>query len=81
MVERTTRRVLLLYLPAGRDAYLAGQAVRQAIIARPAGLARGWPQAQVVMVRALPDPDLVEQRAVNRGLLVVPDPGGDEHGR
>jgi Glyoxalase-like domain len=31
--------------------------------------------------RALPDPDLVEQRAaVRRGLLVVPDPGGDEHG-
>src|SRR5215471_10495168 len=38
-------------------------------------------QTRVVMLRALPDPDLVEQRAVNRGFLVVPGSGGDEHGR
>jgi hypothetical protein len=30
----------LLYLPAGRDTHLAGQATRQAIITWPAGLAR-----------------------------------------
>jgi len=59
-----------LCLATGRDAYLAGRA----IIRRAAG-------PRVVMLRALPDPDLVEQRAVNRGFLVVPDPGGDEHGR
>jgi len=28
LVESATRCVLLLYLPAGRDAYLAGQAMR-----------------------------------------------------
>ncbi len=28
----------------------------------------------------LPDPDLVEQRPVEGGCLVVVDPGGDEHG-
>ena len=33
-------------------------------------------------VTRLSDPDLVEQRAVViGGLLVVPDPGGDEHRR
>ena len=39
LVERTTRYVLLLHLP-GRDAHLAGQAMRQAITALPAELAR-----------------------------------------
>jgi hypothetical protein len=35
-----------------------------------------------VWERALPDPDLVEQRAgVRRGFLIVPDPGGEEHSR
>jgi len=40
LVERTTRYVMLLHLPQGRDAHLAGQAMRQAITALPAGLAR-----------------------------------------
>jgi transposase, IS30 family len=41
LAERTTRYVLLLlHLPHGRDAHLVEQAMRQAIIALPAGLAR-----------------------------------------
>ena len=40
LAERTTRYVMLLHLPQGRDAHLAGQAIRQAITALPAGLAR-----------------------------------------
>jgi len=41
LVERTTRYVLLLlHLPHGRDAHLAEQAMRQAITALPAQLAR-----------------------------------------
>jgi IS30 family transposase len=40
LAERTTRYVLLLHLPGGRDAHLVEQAMRQAIIALPAGLAR-----------------------------------------
>jgi len=40
LVERTTRYVMLLHLPGGRDAYLIEQAMRQAITALPAGLAR-----------------------------------------
>jgi IS30 family transposase len=40
LVERTTRYVLLLHLPEGRDAHLAGQAMREAIGTLPAELAR-----------------------------------------
>jgi len=40
LVERATRYVMLLHLPGGRDAYLIEQAMRQAITALPAGLAR-----------------------------------------
>ena len=40
LVERTTRYVLLLHLPGGRDAHLAGQAMREAIGTLPAELAR-----------------------------------------
>jgi IS30 family transposase len=40
LVERTTRYVLLLHLPHGRDAHLVEQAMRQAITALPAGLTR-----------------------------------------
>jgi IS30 family transposase len=40
LVERTTRYLMLLHLPDGRDARLAGQAMRQAITALPADLAR-----------------------------------------
>src|ERR1700758_3800982 len=40
LVERTTRCLMLLHLPDGRDARLAGQAMRQAVTALPAGLAR-----------------------------------------
>ena len=40
LVERTTRYVMLLHLPDGRDAHLVEQAMRQAITALPAELAR-----------------------------------------
>src|SRR6516165_10121144 len=40
LVERTTRYVLLLHLPQGRDPHQVGQAMRQAITALPTGLAR-----------------------------------------
>ena len=40
LVERTTRYVLLLHLPGGRDAHLVEQAMREAIGTLPAGLAR-----------------------------------------
>lgn len=40
LVERTTRYVLLLHLPHGRDAHLVEHAMRQAISALPAELAR-----------------------------------------
>jgi IS30 family transposase len=48
LVERTTRYVLLLHLPGGRDAHLVEQAMRQAITALPAGLARTitWDQGK-----------------------------------
>jgi len=40
LVERTTRYVLLLHLPAGRDAPLVEQAMRRVIGALPGELAR-----------------------------------------
>jgi transposase, IS30 family len=40
LVERTTRYVLLLHLPQGRDAHQVEQAMRHAITALPAELAR-----------------------------------------
>ena len=48
LVERTSRFVLLLHLPGGRDAHLAGQAMRQAITTLPAELARSitWDQGK-----------------------------------
>src|SRR5436190_18785925 len=49
--------------------------------AHPRGFARtrAWSQTRVVKLRALPYPDMVEQRSdVGPGILVVPDPGGDE---
>jgi IS30 family transposase len=48
LVERTSRFVLLLHLPAGRDAHLVEQAMRQAITALPAELARSitWDQGK-----------------------------------
>jgi transposase, IS30 family len=48
LVERTTRYVMLLHLPEGRDAHLAGHAMRQAITTLPAGLARTitWDQGK-----------------------------------
>jgi IS30 family transposase len=39
LAERTTRYVLLLHLPEGRDAHLVEQAMRRAITALPAELA------------------------------------------
>jgi IS30 family transposase len=46
LVERTTRYVLLLHLPEGRDAHRVEQAMRQAITALPGELARSitWDQ-------------------------------------
>jgi transposase, IS30 family len=40
LVERTSRYVMLLHLPEGRDAHLVEQAMRQAITGLPAELAR-----------------------------------------
>jgi transposase, IS30 family len=48
LVERTTRYVLLLHLPAGREAHLVEQAMRQAIGTLPGELARTitWDQGK-----------------------------------
>jgi IS30 family transposase len=40
LVERTTRYLMLLHLPEGRDAHLVEQAMRRAVTALPADLAR-----------------------------------------
>jgi transposase, IS30 family len=40
LVERTTRYLMLLHLPQGRDAHQVEQAMRQEITGLPAGLAR-----------------------------------------
>jgi IS30 family transposase len=54
LVERTTRFVLLLHLPAGRDAHLVEQAMRQEITALPAELARTitWDQGKEMAYHA-----------------------------
>ncbi len=54
LVERTTRYVLLLHLPAGRDAHLVEQAMRQAITGLPAELARTitWDQGKEMACHA-----------------------------
>jgi transposase, IS30 family len=54
LVERTTRYVLLLHLPHGRDARLVEQAMRQAITALPANLARTitWDQGKEMAYHA-----------------------------
>ena len=54
LVERTTRYVLLLHLPDGRDADLVEQAMRQAITALPAELARTitWDQGKEMACHA-----------------------------
>jgi IS30 family transposase len=54
LVERSTRFVLLLHLPDGRDAHLVEQAMRQAITALPAGLARTitWDQGKEMAYHA-----------------------------
>jgi IS30 family transposase len=54
LVERTTRYVLLLHLPGGRDAHLVEQAMRQAITALPAELARTitWDQGKEMAYHA-----------------------------
>ena len=54
LVERTTRYVLLLHLPAGRDAHLVEQAMRQEITALPAELARTitWDQGKEMAYHA-----------------------------
>jgi transposase, IS30 family len=54
LVERTTRFVLLLHLPHGRDARLVEQAMRQAIGALPAELARSitWDQGKEMSCHA-----------------------------
>jgi IS30 family transposase len=54
LVERATRYVLLLHLPAGRDAHLVQQAMRQAITTVPAELARTitWDQGKEMAYHA-----------------------------
>jgi transposase, IS30 family len=54
LVERSTRFALLLHLPDGRDAHLVEQAMRQAITALPAGLARTitWDQGKEMAYHA-----------------------------
>jgi len=54
LVERTTRYVLLLHLPGGRDAHLVEQAMRQAISTLPAELARTitWDQGKEMAYHA-----------------------------
>ena len=54
LVERTTRYVLLLHLPDGRDAAPVEQAMRQAITALPAELARTitWDQGKEMACHA-----------------------------
>jgi len=85
LVERTTRYVLLLHLPEGRDAHLVERAMRQAITALPAELARTitWDQgiemsrhAQFTIATGIPvyfcDPHAPWQRGSNEntnGLL------------
>jgi transposase, IS30 family len=85
LVERTTRYVMLLHLPEGRDARLVEQAMRQAIGTLPAELARTitWDQgiemsfhAQFTIATGIPvyfcDPHAPWQRGSNEntnGLL------------
>jgi|SRR5450631_1439439 IS30 family transposase len=85
LVERTTRYLLLLHLPAGRDAHLVEQAMRQAITILPGELARTitWDQgiemafhAQFTIATGIPvyfcDPHSPWQRGSNEntnGLL------------
>jgi IS30 family transposase len=54
LVERTTRYVMLLHLPHGRDAHLVEQAMQTAITALPAGLARTitWDQGKEMAYHA-----------------------------
>jgi len=54
LVERTSRFVLLLHLPGGRDAHLVEQAMRQAIGTLPAELARSitWDQGKEMSYHA-----------------------------
>src|SRR6266487_6725483 len=54
LVERTSRFVLLLHLPGGRDAHLVEQAMRQAIGGLPAELARTitWDQGKEMAYHA-----------------------------
>jgi transposase, IS30 family len=54
LVERTSRFVLLLHLPGGRDAHLVEQAMRQAITTLPAELARSitWDQGKEMSYHA-----------------------------
>jgi IS30 family transposase len=54
LVERATRYVLLLHLPAGRDAHLVEQAMRRAISTLPDQLARTitWDQGKEMAYHA-----------------------------
>jgi hypothetical protein len=74
LAERTTRYVLLLHLPAERDAYLAGHAIRQAITTRPADLARTiiWDQGNETAYRFW----LLLTR-ICQDESTIADPGGD----
>ncbi len=54
LVERSTRYVMPLHLPGGRDAHLVEAAMRQAITGLPAGLARTitWDQGKEMACHA-----------------------------
>jgi IS30 family transposase len=84
LVERATRYVLLLHLPAGRDAHLVEQAMRQAITALPGELTRTitWDQgkemayhAQFTIATGIPvyfcDPHKPWQRGTNENTVSV----------
>lgn len=69
LAGRTMRYVLLLHLPAGREAHLAWQAMRQAITTLPAGLARTitWDQGKEMWL-----PRAIHHRHRHPGLLLRP---------
>jgi exodeoxyribonuclease V alpha subunit len=75
-----TRAKKLVVLAGSRRA-LAAAVRNKGSGRRHTALAHRLRGGQPVGGARLPDPHLVDQIGVNRGLLVVPDPGGDEAGQ